>query len=258
MVEIIAHRGASFDAPENTLAAFRLAFEQKADAIELDVQLSRDGRIVVIHDFTTHRIGGVDKAIREQDLCDLKLLDVGRWKDLRWMSERIPTLRESLQTVPPGKRVFIEIKSSAEIIPELERVIGTSGLRTEQVVIIGFDFDTIVKAKKWMPQYECAWLIGFKPDARRPDPEVLCQEIIQRAHCAGLDGLDLNHTGPITSEFMQNIRAAGLKAYGWTIDNVESARKMIDLGVNGIATNRPAWLREQLSSFAVPASASRA
>jgi glycerophosphoryl diester phosphodiesterase len=253
MVEIIAHRGASYDAPENTLASFRLAFEQKADAIELDVHLSRDGRIVVIHDFTTYRIGNVDKAIREQDLGDLKLLDVGRWKDLRWMGERIPTLREALQTVPPGKRVFIEVKSSPEIIPELDRVIGASGLKPDQVVIIAFDYDTIYKTKKWMPQYECAWLISFKPDARRPDPETIFHEIIERARCAGLDGLDLNYHGPITPEFIKNVAAAGLKTYVWTVDDVEAARKMIELGVDGIATNRPAWLREQLSLTSVSA-----
>jgi glycerophosphoryl diester phosphodiesterase len=258
VVEIIAHRGASFDAPENTLAAFRLAFEQKADAIELDVHLSRDGRIVVVHDFTTHRIGGSDKAIREQDLGDLKLLDVGRWKDLRWMGERIPTLREALQTVPPGKRVFIEIKSSAEILPELERVIEASGLRRDRIVVIAFDYDTICKVKKWLPELECAWLVSFKPDARKLDPELITSEIIERVHCAGLDGLDLNHIGPITPAFMEKTRMTGLKTYVWTIDDIASAQKMIDLGVTGIATNRPAWLREQLSSLVVPASACRA
>jgi glycerophosphoryl diester phosphodiesterase len=258
VVEIIAHRGASYDAPENTLAAFRLAFEQKADAIELDVHLSRDGRIVCVHDFTTFRIGGVDKAILEQDLGDLKLLDVGRWKDLRWMGERIPTLREALQTVPPGKCVYIELKSGAEILPEVERVIGASGLRHEQVKIIAFDYDTICKAKKWLPEIECAWLVSFKPDARKPDPEVLTQEIIERAHCAGLDGLDLNYMGPITHDFMKRARAAGLKVFVWTVDDVDAAQRMIDLGVNAIATNRPAWLREQLSSLVAPVSAGRA
>jgi glycerophosphoryl diester phosphodiesterase len=257
-VEIIAHRGASNDAPENTLAAFRLAFEQKADAIELDVHLSRDGRIVVVHDFTTFRIGGVDKAIREQDLGELKLLDVGRWKDLRWMGERIPTLREALQTVPPGKRIYIEIKSSAEILPELERVIGASGLRPEQVRLIAFDYDTICKTKTWLPEIECAWLVSFKPDARKPDPEMITQQIIERAHCAGLDGLDLNHKGPLTHDFMKQARAAGLKVFVWTVDDVKAAQCMIDLGVDAIATNRPAWLREQLSSFVVPASAGQA
>jgi glycerophosphoryl diester phosphodiesterase len=252
VVEIIAHRGASYDAPENTLAAFRLAFEQKADAIELDVHLSRDGRIVVIHDFTTFRIGGVDKAIREQDLGELKLLDMGRWKDLRWMDERIPTLREALQTVPPGKRVYIEIKSSPEILPELERVIGASGLRPGQVTVIAFDYDTICKAKKWIPKIECAWLVSFKPDARKRDPEVVTQEIIERAHCAGLDGLDLNYMGPITHDFMQKARAAGLKIFVWTLDEVAAAQRMIDLGVDAIATNRPAWLRQQLASVLHP------
>jgi glycerophosphoryl diester phosphodiesterase len=247
MVEIIAHRGASYDAPENTLSAFRLAFEQKADAIELDIHLSRDGRIVCVHDFTTHRIGNVDKAIREQDLGELKLLDVGRWKDLRWMAERIPTLREALQTVPPGKRVYIEIKSSPEILPELERVIGASGLRPEQFTVIAFDYDTIVKAKTWLKNIECAWLVSFKPDARRRSPEEITDEIIERASCAHLDGLDLNFTGPLTAEFIKKARAAGLKVYVWTIDDIESATRMIDLGVDAIATNRPAWLREQLS-----------
>jgi glycerophosphoryl diester phosphodiesterase len=248
MVEIIAHRGASYDAPENTVAAFRLAFEQKADAIELDVHLSRDGRIVCVHDFTTYRIGGVDKAIREQDLGDLKLLDVGRWKDLRWMGERIPTLREALQTVPPGKRVYIEIKSSPEILPELERVIGASGLRPEQVTVIAFDYDTICKAKSWLTNIPCAWLVSFKPDARKRNPEEVTDEIIQRAHCAGLDGLDLNHIGPLNHQFMKKARAAGLKIFVWTIDDLDSATRMIDLGVDAIATNRPAWLREQLGT----------
>lgn len=248
MVEIIAHRGASYDAPENTLAAFRLAFEQKADAIELDIHLSRDGRIVCVHDFTTHRIGGVDKAIREQDLCDLKLLDVGRWKDLRWMGERIPTLREALQTVPPGKCVYIEIKSTADVLPELERVIEASGLRPEQVKIIAFDYDTICKAKSWLKTMHCAWLVSFKPDARRRTPEQITQEIIERARCAHLDGLDLNYTGPLTAEFVKNARAAGLKVFVWTVDDIDAAMRMIDLGVDAIATNRPAWLREQLAA----------
>ncbi len=248
MVEIIAHRGASYDAPENTLAAFRLAFEQKADAIELDIHLSRDGRIVVVHDFTTFRIGGSDKAIREQDLGDLKLLDVGRWKDLRWLNERMPTLREALQTVPPGKRVYIEIKSGAEILPELERVIEASGLRPDQIVIIAFDYDTICKVKKWLPQIECAWLVSFKPDARKLDPQAVTEEIIQRAHCAGLDGLDLNYTGPITQSFIEKARRAGLKTYVWTVDDLAAAQKMIELGVDAIATNRPGWLREQIEA----------
>jgi glycerophosphoryl diester phosphodiesterase len=84
----------------------------------------------------------------------------------------------------------------------------------------------------------------------------LAQEIIERAHCAGLDGLDLNHKGPITPEFMKKARAAGLKVFVWTIDDVASAQNMIDLGADAIATNRPAWLREQLTATLQPSATS--
>src|SRR5215218_7394628 len=80
-VEIVGHRGASFDAPENTLASVKLAWEQKADAAEFDVFLSKDGKIVVIHDANTKRVAGVDKPVVQQTLEELRTLDVGKWKN---------------------------------------------------------------------------------------------------------------------------------------------------------------------------------
>src|SRR3954454_10841881 len=91
-VEIIGHRGASFDAPENTVASFRLGYEQKADACELDVYLTKDGRIVVIHDKDTRRTAGVDRPVVQQTLDELKKLDAGKWKGDRFAGEKIPTL----------------------------------------------------------------------------------------------------------------------------------------------------------------------
>ena len=126
-MEIVAHRGASFDAPENTVAAIKLAWEQKADAAEFDVFLSKDGKIVVMHDPNTKRIGGVDRKVVDQTLAELRKLDVGRWKDARFAGERMPTLEEMLATVPAGKRVFIEVKCGPEIVPELDRVLKASG-----------------------------------------------------------------------------------------------------------------------------------
>src|SRR3954454_13113161 len=103
VVEIIGHRGAASDAPENTLASFRLAWEQQADAIECDVRLSKDVHIVAIHDAETKRTAGVDVAVVDQTLAELRRLDVGRWKDERFAGEPIPTLAEILTTVPVGK-----------------------------------------------------------------------------------------------------------------------------------------------------------
>ena len=141
-MEIIAHRGASHDAPENTLAAFRFGWEQKADAVELDVRLSKDGNLVVIHDDNTRRTAQVDKSVGEQTLAELRSLDVGRWKGKQWVGERILTLNEALATVPEGKRLFVELKCGPEGIPELVHVAGTSFRRPSPLVAIGFSRQT--------------------------------------------------------------------------------------------------------------------
>ena len=96
--EFIAHRGASHDAPENTLAAIQLAWRQNADAVEVDVQLSKDRHLVVIHDATTSKTAGVRKKVAAQILADLQSLDVGRWKHRKWKGEKIPTLAAALAT----------------------------------------------------------------------------------------------------------------------------------------------------------------
>ena len=88
-VEIIAHRGASYDAPENTVAAFKLGWKQNADAVELDIWLSKDGKIVCLHDDNTKRTAGVDKAVADQTLAELRMLDAGSLKGTKWKGEKL-------------------------------------------------------------------------------------------------------------------------------------------------------------------------
>ena len=109
-----------------------------ADAAEFDVYLSKDGKIVVIHDKDTKRTAGVDKSVVGKTLEELRLLDVGSWKNAKYAGERIPTLVEVLATVPSGKRVFIEVKCGPEIVPELKRDIARAKLKPEQTAIISF------------------------------------------------------------------------------------------------------------------------
>src|SRR3990170_1836584 len=116
MTLIIAHRGASADAPENTLSAFRLAWEQEADGIEGDFRLSSDGRIVCIHDEDTSLVAGVPHTVRDTPLAVLQSLDVGAWKGESWRGERIATLEEVLAVVPKRKQVVVELKAGPEII----------------------------------------------------------------------------------------------------------------------------------------------
>lgn len=244
-VEIIAHRGASGDAPENTLAAFKLAWEQAADAVELDTHLSKDGQIVVIHDFDTKRIGGMNQKVAEQTFEELRALDMGSWKGTQWAREPIPVFADVLATIPEGKRLFIEIKCGPEILPALENALKQSGKKPEQLVIIGFDYETMKATKERFPNHAVYWVHGYSRDkiiGKYPKLD----DLISRARAANLDGLDLNHNWPVNKDFVQRIKSAGLKLYVWTINDVNVAKKWIEAGVDGITTDRPHWFRRQL------------
>ncbi|MCH7685257.1 MAG: glycerophosphodiester phosphodiesterase [Planctomycetes bacterium] len=247
-VEIIGHRGASFDAPENTLASVNLAWKQNADAVEIDIYLTRDGHIVAVHDETTKRYGGPDKNIVEQTLAELKTIDVGRWKDKKWAGERIPTLTEVLKTIPDGKRLFIEIKSGPEILPELQRVIHTARKKPEQTAIISFSLDVVTAAKKEMPQLKAYWIVGLKQHkvTRKWSPQA--DELIHKAGVARLDGLDIGKTAGINKAFADEVKQAGLDLYVWTINSPSEAARLISLGIDGITTDRPGWLRSKLAT----------
>jgi glycerophosphoryl diester phosphodiesterase len=247
-LEIIAHRGASHDAPENTLAAFRLGFEQKADAIELDIHLTRDGRIVVMHDPNAKRTGGIDKKLAEMTVKEIQQLNVGafgKWNG-KGFTERPPLLDEVLSLVPDGKRVLIEIKTHSEILPELDQVFRQSNKNPKQMPMITFYYDVAKAAKEKFPNHEVSWLHSWARDKQTGEyPKV--DELIGRAKEAKLDGLDLQSGFPIDAEFVKRVHNAGLKLYTWTVDDLKVARKEKAAGVDGITTNRPKWLRDQIA-----------
>jgi glycerophosphoryl diester phosphodiesterase len=251
-VEIVAHRGASHDAPENTLAAMKLAWEQKTDAIELDLWLSKDGRIVILHDANTKRFGGNTNHVAQQSWAELQRVDVGAWKDPRFKGERIPTLASILATIPAGKRAVLEIKCGPEILPELGRVIAKSGRKPSELAIIAFDYETLRQSKKEFPQLEHYFLHDYKKDKQTGELPIL-PALIQRAKAAGFDGLDLHFNWPIDKAFVGEVKGAGLKLIAWTVNDVEVARRLSEAGVDGITTDRPAWLREALAHGATTA-----
>ena len=136
---IVAHRGSSFERPENTLPAFELAWEQGADAIEGDFLLTKDKQIVCIHDHSTKRLANRNLVVGESTLEELRELDVGSHKDLSWKGTRIPTISEVFATIPDKKKIFIEVKCGMEIIPYLVKEIGKSNLKPEQIILICFE-----------------------------------------------------------------------------------------------------------------------
>ncbi len=242
-VEIVGHRGAAHDAPENTLPSLKLGLEQGADAVEIDIYLSKDGKIVVMHDENTKRTTGVDKLIGEQTLAELRQLDAGRWKGEQWAGTRIPTLDEVLAIIPADRRLFIEIKKGPEILPELEAALDRSGKR-DRVVIISFRFDSIEQAKKRFPGIPAYWLYGFSGREKRLYGNPALGDLIAKAKAAGLDGLDVNYQGPFGKEFVDQLAAAGMKLYVYTVDEPADARRLAAMGLAGITTNRPGFLRQ--------------
>jgi len=245
-VEIIAHRGASHDAPENTLAAFRLGWEQQADTNELDVQQSQDGRAIVIHDNSTRRTAGLDKLVAEQSLAELQKLDGGEWKAERWRGEKIPTLEEAIATLPAtGKRLFIEIKCSAAVLPEVERVIAAAKKQPAQLAIIGFNYETMRLAKERFPNLQVYWIVSYKA-AKETGQLPQLDDLVKKAKAAKLDGLDLDWKFPLDRAAVDSIKQAGLKLYCWTVNDLKVARRLADAGIDGITTDRPLWLREGL------------
>lgn len=243
-MEIIGHRGASFDAPENTLASLRLAWEQGADGVEFDVHQSRDGHIVLSHDPDTRRAAGVAGLIADRTLDELRRLDVGRWKGPGFAGECIPTLDEALATVPAGKRPLIEMKCGPAAVPELGRVLAASGLRPEQTIVISFNADAITATKAALPDVPAYWIVRLTEGD--PPRTWGIDELIARAKAMRADGLDVSADPAVTPGFVRAAEAAGLPVYVWTVNDAATARRLADAGVAGIATDRPGWMREQL------------
>jgi glycerophosphoryl diester phosphodiesterase len=244
---IIGHRGASHDAPENTIASYKLAIEQGADGFEGDYWLTAGGQILDLHDKDTKRVAGKKLVVTTAPFKQLRGLDIGSWKDPKWHAERIPTLDEVLAIVPAGKKVFLELKSAAEIVAPMAKVIAASHVSPDQLVIISFHADAIAASKKEMPHIKALWLCGMtKKKDGTPQPTV--EEVaatLKRIHADGLDA-EAAHDY-FNAGFIKRLGELGSREFSvWTVDDPKVARLYADLGAWSITTNRPGWLREQL------------
>jgi glycerophosphoryl diester phosphodiesterase len=212
------------------------------------VYLSKDNHIVGIHDETTKRTaGGRDIPVVDLTLEELRKLDAGGWKNAKYKGEKIPTLSELLASIPDGKRVFIEVKCGPEIVPALKRDIAASGKKPDQTAIISFSYEVCEASKQAMPQLAVYWIVGLKQDEQTKKWSPNLDDMIAKAKAAKLDGLDLGKAPIIDRAYASRIRNAGLGLYVWTVDDPAEAKRLIDAGVQGVTTNRPGWMREQLS-----------
>src|SRR5688500_9506326 len=206
-VEWVAHRGESYLAPENTMAAVNLGWELGADAVEFDVHLTSDGKLICIHDADTLRVtGGEGKGtkliVKDTPAAELQKLDVGSWKDPKYAGEKMPMIGDVLATVPEGKRLFLEIKTTAESVPAAVEAIRSSGKKPEQIAIISFKEDTCEQIKKALPQHKVFFLSSIKQDKQISEWSPKVEELIATAKRLGVDGLDIQAKTQVDATFI--------------------------------------------------------
>lgn len=239
---IVAHRGASWDAPENTVEAAMRGWSEGADATEVDVHLTRDGEVVVIHDPTLLRTTGRDARVDELTLAEIRKLDAGIWKGAAWRGVRVPTLGEVLATVPAGKRIFVELKKAEGLVPALRRAVEGAEVAASQVVLISFEREALGEAKQAMPA--CGALLLADTPERVPEKR---DGLIARCAEEGFDGLGVSAGWPVDAALVERLAHAGLELNVWTVNDPKRARQLVAAGVASVTTDRPGWLREQLA-----------
>ncbi len=246
---IIAHRGASEIAPENTLAAFSQAIRDKADGIEFDVRLAKDGTAVVFHDEDLLRMAEKEVFIKDFTAAELKNFDVGSWfnlknpdkADSKFSDERIPTLRETLEFLKDYKGIiYIELKCDAAEAKPLSKAVCDeikSSSLLPNIIVKSFNLDVIPHVKRFCPAVRTATLFA---------PKVLIllrkeKRLINIARELEVDFMSL-HFSLVTKKLMKKAERQNLKVAIWTADNPRWIKRGLKLGIEHIITNNPAGL----------------
>lgn len=235
-----AHRGASHDAPQNTLAAFRLAVEMGADGVELDVQASKDGEAMVIHDFTVDATTDGQGRVADKTLAELKELDAGSWFNARYASQRIPTLQEVIVEVGHQLILNIELKAKgvrdAGLVAEVVRLIEDHNL-VHRAIVCSFNPFALRRVKRLNHNITTGLLYFFDLPAH-----------LARSVLLSLAGSGALHPEKhlINRKYMAWAKERGYRVNAWTVDEPAEMKRLIALGVDGIITNRPDVLREVL------------
>jgi len=234
------------------MASFELAWKSGDSIVETDIHLTKDGQVVICHDADTFRTSGnqTKVVIKDSTLEDVQAVDVGAWKGPEFAGQKCPTLKELYDAMPVGTACFTEIKSGIDVVPAFLDVLKASGKGPEQVVVISFHADALAASKKALPNYRHYLLANFKKDKQGnylPKPNVA--EWIATAKKIGADGLDLQASEPLDEGACRKIQSAGLELQVWTVDDPKVARQYLDWGAKSVTTNRPSWMRGELSKF---------
>jgi glycerophosphoryl diester phosphodiesterase len=226
-VLVVAHRGASEEAPENTLAAYRAAMAHGVQAAECDVRLSADGAVVVIHDPSLERTTDGSGPVAARTLAELRRLDAGGWKAPVFAGERIPQLGEVLDLVRGRMTLFVDLKDGRDLEARIARVVGS---RTD-VVALAFDPARIARMRGLLPHVPAMLLVR-----REPDDEM--EMLLTVAGQAGASLLGVEVAG-VDRPLIEAAHRAGLGVFAWTVNDPLSAQALVAAGIDGLITDRP-------------------
>jgi glycerophosphoryl diester phosphodiesterase len=222
-----AHRGASGHAPENTLAAIRLAMEMGVEMCELDVQQTADGRLVVTHDDALDRTTNGKGKVWEMTLAELQQYDAGSWFDSRFAGEKLPALEEVIALVRGKMPLNIEAKIHGHERNFASLIVET--LRRErfddECVVTSFDHKVVDEIKTLAPELAVGYIFGWRE--------------FSAAVFSGKAELLSAHYSLVDAAFLERAHAAGKKVHVWTVNDQWLMRRMIEMGVDGIITNYP-------------------
>jgi glycerophosphoryl diester phosphodiesterase len=237
-VDNIAHRGASAYAPENTIAAFDKAVEMKSDYIEIDVQRSKDGKLVVIHDTTVDRTTDGSGKVGNLTFKELRNLDAGSWKGEQFTGVQIPTFDEILDRYHGKIGILIELKAP-ELYPGIEENIAKTlkernldNPQNEKIIVQSFNHNSMKKMNKLLPKVP----IGVLTSSSADTTEQALQEFSTYA-----DYFNPSY-GIVTPDLVNQVHSLGMKIGSWTVRSQEAADFLLDVGVDAIITDYPDYV----------------
>jgi glycerophosphoryl diester phosphodiesterase len=238
---VVAHRGSSAYAPENTLAAFNLAAEQGADAVELDVDLTRDGQVIVLHDATIDRTTNGQGRVADLTLEEIRRVDAGAWKDAAFKDERVPLLQEVLEAVGQRLLINIEIKGKSlrnhGVEAQVAALIEQHGL-IDRVIISSFNPFALRRIKQIEPRLACGLLYA-------PDLPIFLRHAWLASLIPNLNARHPHHS-QVTRAKVDQFHAQGLAVNVWTVNQAGLALEMEQAGVDGIIGDDPVLILQAL------------
>ena len=240
----IAHRGESFDAPENTLPAYKMAVS-RGFGFECDIYLSADKKVFTFHDATLKRTSAgacVKKCAEAEWESEISKCDVGgwgKWKGSKYSPTRPALLEEVLELARDGRMIYVEVKPGPEIVPYIKAIFAKQQRATpKNTLFISFNAKSCAELKRLMPEYKVYWLSSSKKGKGKNLRPVMAAEMIKTLKATKADGLDI-HFDPkvITAEFIKEIRSAGFECHVWTVDKLELSLEAFKRGAQTVTTN---------------------